>query len=73
MPATACSTFWPTQLRQKVKEIVLNLGSSNPGKGTKRLQNLDSIFTGGWTRCAATQKAPPPILDDLKKIETTPP
>ena len=55
----------------KVKEIVLNLGSSNPGKGTNAFK-IWTLYSQGMDSVRRNAEGAAPILDDLKKIETTP-
>ena len=55
----------------KVKEIVLNLGSTNPEKGSNAFK-IWTLYSQGMDSVRRNAEGAAPILDDLKKIETTP-
>lgn len=55
----------------RVKEIVLNLGASNPAPGTVAYK-VSTIYNQAMDSARRNAEGAKPILADLKKIETTP-
>ena len=55
----------------KVKEIVFNLGSTNPEKGSNAFK-IWTLYSQGMDSVRRNAEGAAPILDDLKKIEATP-
>lgn len=56
---------------ENVKEIVMNLGASNPGKGTNAFK-VWTLYSQGMDSVRRNNEGATPILADLKKIEDTP-
>jgi putative endopeptidase len=54
----------------KVKEIVLNLGATNPAKGSNAFK-IWTLYSQGMDSVRRNAEGAAPILDDLKKIEST--
>ncbi|MDE5941200.1 MAG: M13 family metallopeptidase [Muribaculaceae bacterium] len=54
----------------KVKEIVLNLGATNPEKGSNAFK-IWTLYSQGMDSVRRNREGAAPILDDLKKIEAT--
>jgi putative endopeptidase len=51
----------------KVKEIVLNLGATNPAKGSNAFK-IWTLYSQGMDSVRRNAEGAAPILDDLKKI-----
>lgn len=56
---------------ENVKEIVMNLGSSNPEKGTNAFK-VWTLYSQGMDSVRRNNEGATPILADLRKIENTP-
>lgn len=56
---------------ENVKEIVMNLGASNPEKGTNAFK-VWTLYSQGMDSVRRNNEGATPILADLKKIEQTP-
>lgn len=56
----------------QVKEIVLNLGQTNPEPGSNAFK-IWTLYSQGMDSVRRNAEGATPILDDLKKIETTTP
>lgn len=56
---------------ENVKEIVMNLGASNPEKGTNAFK-VWTLYSQGMDSVRRNNEGAAPILADLKKIEDTP-
>ncbi|MDE6360567.1 MAG: M13 family metallopeptidase [Muribaculaceae bacterium] len=56
---------------ENVKDIVMNLGASNPGKGTNAFK-VWTLYSQGMDSVRRNNEGATPILADLKKIEDTP-
>lgn len=59
------------QAEENVKEIVMNLGASNPEKGTNAFK-VWTLYSQGMDSVRRNNEGATPILADLKKIENTP-
>lgn len=59
------------QAEENVKEIVMNLGASNPEKGTNAFK-VWTLYSQGMDSVRRNNEGASPILADLKKIEDTP-
>ena len=55
----------------QVKDIVLNLGSTNPAPGSNAFK-IWTLYSQGLDSIRRNAEGAAPILDDLKKIENTP-
>ncbi|MFH8143589.1 MAG: M13 family metallopeptidase [Muribaculaceae bacterium] len=56
---------------ENVKDIVMNLGASNPEKGTNAFK-VWTLYSQGMDSVRRNNEGATPILADLKKIENTP-
>ena len=56
---------------KNVKDIVMNLGASNPEKGTNAFK-VWTLYSQGMDSVRRNNEGATPILADLKKIENTP-
>lgn len=56
---------------ENVKDIVMNLGASNPEKGTNAFK-VWTLYSQGMDSVRRNNEGATPILADLKKIEDTP-
>ena len=56
---------------ETVKDIVMNLGASNPEKGTNAFK-VWTLYSQGMDSVRRNNEGATPILADLKKIENTP-
>lgn len=56
---------------KNVQDIVLNLGSTNPQKGSNAYK-IWTLYSQGMDSVRRNREGATPILADLKKIETTP-
>ncbi len=56
---------------ENVKDIVMNLGASNPEKGTNAFK-VWTLYSQGMDSVRSNNEVATPILADLKKIENTP-
>lgn len=59
------------EAEKNVKEIVMNLGASNPEKGTNAFK-VWTLYSQGMDSVRRNAEGAKPILADLKKIEDTP-
>ncbi|MDE6283158.1 MAG: M13 family metallopeptidase [Muribaculaceae bacterium] len=59
------------QAEENVKTIVMNLGESNPEKGTNAFK-VWTLYSQGMDSIRRNNEGATPILADLKKIEETP-
>jgi putative endopeptidase len=58
------------EAEKNVKEIVMNLGASNPEKGTNAFK-IWTLYSQGMDSVRRNNEGAKPILADLKKIENT--
>lgn len=59
------------QAEKNVQDIVMNLGASNPAKGTNAFK-IWTLYSQGMDSVRRNAEGAKPILADLKKIEETP-